>query len=180
MNEIKIQVLKNKIEKMEKNKNAAYEAWINCQQDPGVESFSKKCKKLYANLHRYTTDLQDLEAKLYAMKHHTKMITFEEYQKSIKDFPSPATQAQKTPKFPETVIVSVNIHGGYDVNAGGDDLTYFKLPKGVSLRTITAVPAGVCYFPGVKTLEFRIISPSIKMTTMRYLIKHNINHIKII
>ena len=150
MNEIKIQVLKNKIEKMEKNKNAAYEAWIKCQQDPGVESFSKKCKKLYANLYRYTTDLQDLESKLYAMKHHTKMITFEEYQKSIKDSPSPSIQAQKTPKFPETVIVSVNIHGGYDVNAGGDDLTYFKLPKGVSLRTITAVPAGVCYFPGGK------------------------------
>jgi len=79
---------------------------------------------------------------------------FENFQKNIRE--TPTSSIKKVPKFPKTVIIAVTIHGGYDVNEDKEELDYFSLPKGVTLRTITAAPVGVSYI-SCRTVDVELI-----------------------
>jgi len=138
-----------KLEEAHDKMTEAYNEWARCQNLPRRPGYAMECREAYDNfsklLHKYNTLLNNPK--------HSAFLEFTEFQKSVKSEP---TKKRKIPKFPETVVLGLTIHGSYYVKSDGSDIVYFDLPPGVTLRTITAAPIGVCNFPDPKLLNKQI------------------------
>lgn len=144
--------LKEEMRALEIRKMKAYNDWIKCQNRKDREGYHIECKKLYDIFSELMREEQDL---LYKM--HQTNSDFKNFQKSVSDMPS-NSRTKRSPKFPKTVILAVTIHGGYILNRKKDDFAFFKLPEGMTLRTVTAAPAGVGFFTCEKSTSEMIES----------------------
>jgi hypothetical protein len=122
----------------------AYEEWKKCQNLPRRPGYAEECKESY---NEFSKLLQEYNTLVYSSETGLirKIRSLEEEE--------PASKREKIPKFPETVIVALMIHGAYDVNSEKDGIKFFDLPEGVTLRTISVAPMGVCNYVDADHLD---------------------------
>jgi hypothetical protein len=124
---------------IDKRKMKAYDDWVKCQNHRDREGYHSDCKKLYDKFSALMQEQQSFVEKLYHIR-----TDFQVFQQRIRDTPQKG-RVKRAPKFPKTVILAVNVHGSYRMNKEQDDVAVFELPKGMTLRTITAAPPGVSF-----------------------------------
>jgi hypothetical protein len=122
----------------------AYEEWKKCQNLPRRPGYAEECKESY---NEFSKLLQEYNAVIYSSKDglisRINNLEDDEY----------GSKREKIPKFPETVIVALMIHGTYDVNFEKDGIEYFDLPPGITLRTVSVAPMGVCNFVDPESID---------------------------
>jgi len=128
---------------IDKRKMKAYDDWVKCQNNRDREGYHIDCKKLYDKFSALMQEQQSFVEKLYHIRKDIRT-DFQAFQQRIRDTPQKGL-AKRPPKFPKTVILAVNVHGSYRMNKEQDDFVVFELPKGMTLRTITAAPPGVSF-----------------------------------
>ena len=162
---------------IDKRKMKAYDDWVKCQNARDKhgnhrEGYHSDCKKLYDKFSALMQEQQRFVEKLYNKRREIQ-IDFQEFQQRIRDTPQKHGK-KRAPKFPKTVILAVNVHGSYRTNKEQDDFVVFELPKGMTLRTITAATPGVAFMTCEK-VDIDLIQSVIDMKDT---LNSNINSIK--
>ena len=163
-----METLYKDMQDIDKKKMKAYADWVKCQNHKDREGYHRDCKELYDKFSALMQEQQRFAEKLYYVK-----TDFQAFQKKIRDTPQ-KDRVKRAPKFPKTVILAVNVHGSYRMNKEQDDFVTFELPKGMTLRTITAAPPGVSFMTCEKVDEDLIQS----VIDVKDPLNSNINSIK--
>jgi hypothetical protein len=159
--------LEKKKEKLEVKRNRVYEKYVELRKKKQrTTKESIQFKDLHDKFFALNSEILEVNGRIHEITKKIKKLikTREKFEKAREKFKKAREEFQRfrkgitesasvpryirghLPKFPTTVVVSINIHGGYCRTQGEN----FYIHKGKTLRTITAAPTGCVNFEDLK------------------------------